>query len=158
MSLAAVNMPKYATVLNNGVCQLGTGASTVGATALGIDGIAADAKVCYTAGAYGGMVESLLLSTTDTTAVNVFVYGLDGATVHPFGIVAVPINSGNLATASNVDALAGAGYTIIGLPINASGKRYIPLKANMTLKVSVLAAMTVNKILIATATGVDYVA
>jgi hypothetical protein len=154
MALAAVNMPKYATVLNGGVGVLGTGASTVGATALGVDGSAADAKVCYTAGAYGGMVESLMLSTNDTAAVNVFVYLLDGATVHPLGIVNVPLSSGNSATVSNVDAIAA----LLGLPMNAVGKKYIPLRANMTLKVSVLAAMTANKCLWAKSTGIDYVA
>ena len=154
MAIAVVNMPKYATVLNGGVCVLGTGASTVGATAIGVDGIAADAKVCYTAGAYGGMVESLFISTNDTAAVNVFVYAMDGATVHPLGIVNIPINSGNLSTAGNVDALAA----LNGLPINSVNKKYIPLKAGMTLKVSVLAAMTANKSMWAKSTGLDYIA
>ena len=40
MALATVNLPKYATVLNGSVGVLGTGASTVGATAINIDGIA----------------------------------------------------------------------------------------------------------------------
>jgi hypothetical protein len=73
MAIAVENMPKYATILNGGIAVLGTGASTVGATAINVDGIAADAKVCYTAGAYGGMIESLLVSTNDTAAVNVIV-------------------------------------------------------------------------------------
>ena len=154
MSLAAVNLPKYCTVLNGGVAKLGDGASTVGATALGVDGIAADAKVCYTAGAYGGMVESLMASTNDTVTVNVFIYGLDGATVHPFGIVNVPFSAGNLGTVPNVDLING----LIGLPINSVYKKYIPLRANMTLKVAVLAAMTVNKILWVKSTGVDFIA
>jgi hypothetical protein len=154
MSLSAVNLPKYATVLNGGVCQLGTGASTVGATALGIDGIAADAKVCYTAGQYGGIVESLMLSTNDTAAVNVFVYAMEGAVVHPLGIVNVPLSSGNGASIPNVDAL----NAIQGLPKNAAGLKYLPLRPNMTLKVAVLAAMTANKVLIAKTTGVDFVA
>jgi hypothetical protein len=154
MSLAAVNLPKYCTVLNGGVAKLGDGASTVGATALGVDGIAADAKVCYTAGAYGGMVESLMASTNDTVTVNVFIYGLDGATVHPFGIVNVPLSAGNLGTVPNVDLING----LIGLPINSVYKKYIPLRANMTLKVAVLAAMTVNKILWVKSTGVDFIA
>ena len=154
MSLAAVNLPKYCTVLNGGIGVLGTGASTVGATALGVDGIAADAKVCYTAGAYGGMVESLMASTNDTVTVNVFVYGLDGATVHPFGIVNVPLSSGNLGTAANVDLING----LVGLPINSVYKKYIPLRANMTLKVAVLAAMSLNKILWVESTGVDFIA
>ena len=154
MSLAAVNLPKYATVLNCGVGVLGTGASTVGATAIGVDGIAADAKVVYTAGAFGGMVESLMCSINDTAAVNVIVYELDGATVHPLGIVNVPINSGNLGTVPNVDLING----LIGLPINSVYKKYIPLKANMTVKVAVLAAMTANKYCYVHSSGVDFVA
>jgi len=154
MSLAAVNIPKYATVLNGGIAKLGDGASTVGATALGVDGIAADAKVCYTAGAFGGMVESLMASTNDTVTVNVFVYGLDGATVHPFGIVNVSLSAGNLGTVPNVDLISG----LVGLPINSVYKKYIPLRANMTLKVAVLAAMSLNKILWVKSTGVDFIA
>ena len=154
MSLAAVNLPKYATTLNRGVCKLGTGASTVGATALGIDGIAADAKVCYTAGAYGGMCESLIISINDTAAVNAFVYILDGATVHPLGICNIPINSGNLGTAYAIDII----NSLAGLPYNSVYRKYIPLMANQTLKVAVLAAMTANKSLWASASGIDYVA
>jgi hypothetical protein len=152
MSLSAVNLPKYATVLNGGVCQLGLSGTTVGATALGVDGIAADAKICYTAGAFGGMVESLLASTNDTAAVNAFVYILSGTTVHPLGIVNVPLSSGNAASVANVDLING----ISGLPVNSVGKKYIPLQANMSVKVAVLAAMTANKYLIVKATGVDY--
>lgn len=154
MSLAAVNIPKYATVLNGGVAKLGDGASTVGATALGVDGIAADAKVCYTAGAYGGIVESLMASTNDTAAVNVLVYILDGSTVHPLGIVNVPLSSGNSGTVPNVDLING----LIGLPVNSVYKKYIPLRANVVLKVAILAAMTANKILFVKSTGVDFVA
>jgi hypothetical protein len=154
MSLAAVNLPKYCTVLNGGIGVLGTGASTVGATLIGVDGIAADAKVVYTAGAFGGMVESLMCSINDTAAVNVIVYELDGATVHPLGIVNVPINSGNLGTVPNVDLING----LIGLPINSVYKKYIPLKANMTVKVAVLAAMTANKYCYVHSSGVDFVA
>jgi len=154
MSLAAVNLPKYATTLNGGVCQLGVSGTTVGATALGVDGIAADAKVCYTAGSYGGMVESLLASTNDTAAVNVFVYILSGTTVHPLGIVNVPLSSGNAASVLNVDLING----IVGLPVNSVGKKYIPLQGGMSIKVAVLAAMTANKILWVKSLGVDYVA
>lgn len=152
--LGLVHYPKYATILNGGVAKLGTGASTVGATALGVDGIAADAKVCYTAGAYGGIVESLMVSTNDTAAVNLLVYAMDGADVHPLGLVNIPLSSGNASGVANVDVLAG----LIGLPKNTGGNKYIPLRAGMTLKVAVLAAMTANKILVAKTTGVDFVA
>jgi hypothetical protein len=152
MSIAAVNMPKYATVLNGGSAILGTGASTVGATLIGVDGIAADAKVVYTAGAYGGIVESLMLSTNDTAAVNALIYAMEGAVVHVLGIVPVPLSSGNALNVLNVDGLTN----LKGLPYNAAGKPYLPLRANMTLKIACLAAMTANKFLFGKATGVDF--
>jgi hypothetical protein len=158
MALAAVNTPKYATVLNGGVGVLGTGASTVGATAINVDGIAADAKVCYTAGAYGGYIESLIISTDDTAAVNAIVYLLDGSTVHHLGVVNIPATSGTVGTVNPVDAINGSGIGLQGLPQNSVFRKYIPIRANMTLKVAVLAAMTANKILICKTTGLDYVA
>lgn len=154
MALEAKNIPIYPTVLNGGVAVLGTDASTVGATAINIDGIAADAKVVYTAGAYGGIVESLLLSTTDSAACNVIIYKMDGATVHHVCVVNVPALSGTNGVAANVDGL----NAIQGLPINSAFKKYLQLRPNMTLKVAVIAAMTANKLLIAKATGVDYIA
>jgi hypothetical protein len=154
MSLAAENKPKYATVLNGSVGVLGTGASTVGATALTADGSAADAKTIYTAGAYGGIVESVTLVTDDTAAVVARLYILDGATVKPLGTIPIPIQSGDLSTALSVDALA----SISSLPINSVYKKYIPLKANCQLKLAVKTAMTANKYLIGTTTGVDFIA
>ena len=152
MTIAAVNMQKFATVLNGGVAVLGTGASTVGATAINVDGIAADAKVCYTAGANGGFVESLMVSTNDTAAVNLIVYKMEGATVHHVDVVNIPIASGTNGVAPNVDVLAA----IKGLPVDFKFRPYLQLRPNMTVKVAVLAAMTANKILIAKSTGVDF--
>ena len=147
MALETVNMPKYATVLNGGVGVLS--AASAGAINADTNGV-----VCYTAGAYGGIIESLIVSSTDTAAVNLIVYMLDGATVHHLAVVNVPIASGTNGTAANVDIL----NAIQGLPVNSQFKKYIPLRANMTLKVAVLAAMTANKILIAKTTGVDFIA
>lgn len=154
MAISSVNMPKYATVLNGGVCQLGTGATGVLATAIGVDGVAADAKVCYTAGASGGIVESLSLNTNDTVVVNALIYAMDVAVVHPLGLVLVPASAGNASGIANVDGLTN----IAGLPKNAAGVKYLPLRANMTLKVAVLANMTLNKCLWAKTTGVDFIA
>jgi hypothetical protein len=142
------------TVQNNGVGQLGDGASTVGATALGVDGIAADAKVMFTAGAHGSLVQSIMISTNDTADVDVILYALDGAVVEPLGVVSVPAGSGNAVLTPNVDGLVA----LMGLPVNGSSQKHIPLKAAMVLKVAVLGAMTENKILTATTTGLDYIA
>jgi hypothetical protein len=159
MSLDPVNKPKYATQMNGGRCVLGTGASTVGATAINVDGIAADAKICYTPGVNGGIIESVTISTTDTAAVTAILYLLEVATseVHHLGVVAVPANSGNLSTAPAVDAL-NASLGLGSLPINYVFRRYIPIRAGFVLKVASKDAMTANKILICKTTGVDLVA
>jgi hypothetical protein len=150
--LSIVNYPKYAKTLNGGVAVLGTGASTVGATAINVDGIAADAKVVYTFGPYGGFCEALMISTNDTAAVNAIIYMMDGATVHHLAVVNIPIASGTNGTAPNVDVI----NAIQGLPINPLFKKVIQGKPNVTIKVAVLAAMTANKILIAKSSGIDF--
>jgi hypothetical protein len=155
MSLAAVNLPKYASVLNRGVGVLGTGASTVGATAIGVDGSAADAKVCYTAGAFGGICESIIVSTDNSAAlVGIIVYILDVATVNPLGTVSVPLSSGSTAAAPAADIING----LPGLPINSVYKKYIPLKANQTIKIASVSALTANKYIWVSTSGVDFVA
>ena len=155
MSLATVNIPKYATVINGGVAKLGDGSITVGATALGVDGSAANAVACYTAGTYGGIVNCLMANSNDASlAANVLVYILDGSTVLPLGLVNVPLSSGNVAGAANVDIING----LIGLPVDSMNKKYILLKANQSLKVAVLAEMTAQKILWVRAAGVDFIA
>lgn len=155
MSLAAVNIPKYAQTINTNIGKLGNGTSwTVPATLLGNDGTATGATVVYTAGAYGGVCESLMASTNDLAAVNVFVYILSGSSVQPLGLVNVPLSSGNANGVANVDLING----LIGLPVNSMNKKYIPLKANQSIKVSVLAAMTANKCLWVRSSGTDLTA
>jgi len=110
---------------------------------------------CFTAGAYGSIIESLVISTDDTAAVNVWFYIYRGTTVIPLGIVNTPLRSGDLGTVANVDALAGSGISLIGLPVNAQGKRFISLEASDVLKFTVLATMTAAKSLYVTAIGFD---
>jgi hypothetical protein len=110
---------------------------------------------CFTAGAYGAIVESLVISTDDTAAVNVYFYIYRGTTVIPLGIVNVPVQSGDLATVSNIDALAGSGITLIGSIVNAQGKRIILLEASDELKFAVKANMTAGKNIFVTASGFD---
>lgn len=153
--LTGASYPNLAKTINSGNCQLGTGASTVGATAIGVDGSAADAKAVYTAGAYGGIVQSLMISSNDTAAVNAIIYKLDGAVVKHLGIVNIPIGAGTNGTVANINAFAGSGSTLIGLPIDSNGNYYIYMKPNEVLKIAVLAAMTANKVIWATSQGLD---
>jgi hypothetical protein len=135
MAILARDKAVFYTVPNTDV---GSGTNTT-AGALGAN---TNGVTCFTAGAYGAIVESLVISTTSTAAVNLFIYIYRGSTVIPLGIVNVPLSSGNLGTVSNVDALAGSGITLIGLPVNAQGKRFISLEASDELKWAPLATVT----------------
>lgn len=149
MALLARDKAVFYNDLNSGV---GTRVNADGAGTLGSN---TNGVAIYTGGTYGSIVESLVFSTDDTTAVNAYVYIYTGTTVKPLGIVNIPIQSGDLGTVANVDALAGSGVTLIGLPINAQGKRYIPLKSGDVLKFSVKAAVTAAKTVYGTAIAFD---
>lgn len=155
VDLGLVNMPKYATVINSGVGILGTGASTVGATSLGVDGIAADAKTIYTAGAYGGIVDYIAVLTDDTAACHARLYVLNtDSSVEPLGTIPVPIQSGDLSTALPVDAFA----SLSGASLDEKYHKVIRLKAGAQLKIASRAAMTANKKMWGMARGLDFIA
>lgn len=149
MSLTAGQIPIVANVLNGGVALIAASSNIV---TLGSDtnGVAA-----YTAGTRGGRVMSLTAVTDDTVTVNVFVYIYRGSTVIPIGLVNVPVSSGNTNAARyNVDFLNGT--NIVGLPIDNTGRQYIPLLANDILKVGSLAGLSSAKTCWVQASGNDY--
>ncbi len=149
MSLSAGQIPKVANVPNGGVALIAASANTV---TLGSN---TNGATAYTAGTAGGRVMSLTAVTDDTVTVNVFVYIYRGSTVIPLGLVNVPLNSGNTNAARfNVDFLDGV--NILGLPIDNTGKRYIPLMPNDLLKVGALANLTAAKTCWVSAHGNDY--
>lgn len=149
MALTAGQIPKVANVPNGGVGLIVGSSNTVtlGSNTNGV--------TVYTAGAAGGRVMSLTAVTDDTVTVNVFVYIYRGTTVIPIGLVNVPLSSGNTNAARfNVDFLDGV--NIVGMPIDNTGKRYIPLMANDVLKVGALANLTAAKTCFVHASGNDY--
>lgn len=149
MALSAGQIPKVANVPNGGVALISASSNTV---TLGSD---TNGVACYTAGTAGGRVMSLTAVTDDTVTVNVFVYIYRGSTVIPLGLVNVPLSSGNTNAARfNVDFLDG--INIVGLPIDNTGKRYIPLLAGDVLKVGALANLTASKTCWVHASGNDY--
>ena len=149
MALAAKNIPVVANVPNGGVALIAASSNTV---TLGSN---TNGATAYTAGTAGGRVMSLTAVTDDTVTVNVFVYIYRGSTVIPLGLVNVPLSSGNTNAASfNVDFLDG--INIAGLPIDNTGKRYIPLLPNDVLKVGALANLTAAKTCWVQASGNDY--
>ena len=148
MAILARDKPVFYNVVN---VDVGSGtAITAGTLGSNTNGV-----TCFTAGTHGAICESIVISTDDTAAVNVWLYIYRGTTVIPLGIVNVPLRSGDLGTVSNVDALAGSGISLIGLPVNAQGKRYIPLEGGDLIKFAVLANMTAAKNLFVTCIGFD---
>jgi len=146
--LTAGMIPKVANVPNGGVALLtGTSIGTLGSNTNGV--------TIYTTGADGGRVMSLTATTDDTVTVNVFIYILRGATVIPLGLVNIPLSSGNTNAARfNVDFLNGT--NIVGLPLDNTGRQYIPLMPNDVLRCTSLANLTAAKTCWVHASGNDY--
>lgn len=148
MALTAGQIPKVANVLNGGVAVLtGTTIGTLGSNTNGVSG--------YTAGASGGRVISLMGTTDDTVTINVFVYIYRGTTVIPIGMVNIPLSSGNTNAARfPVDFLNGT--NLPGLPVDNTGRQYIPLLAGDVLKFTTLANLTAAKSAWLAISGLDY--
>lgn len=148
MALTAGQIPKVANVLNGGVAVLtGTTIGTLGSNTNGVTG--------YTAGSQGGRVISLMGTTDDTVTINVFVYIYRGTTVLPIGLVNIPLSSGNTNAARfAVDFLNGT--NIPGLPVDNTGRQYIPLLAGDVLKFTTLANLSATKSAFLTISGIDY--
>jgi hypothetical protein len=147
MGLTNGQIPVLANVPNSGVAVItGTTIGTLGSDTNGV--------TAYTAGILGGRVYSLTGVTNSTVTVNTFVYILRGSTVIPVGLVNIPVSSGNtLAAKLNVDYLDGV--NIVGLPMDNTGKRYIPLQPNDKLKVSTIINIALGSAWVS-AHGADY--
>lgn len=148
MALPNSAIIKVANVPNSGVAVLtGTTIGTLGSNTNG--------TTIYTAGANGGRVISLQATTTDTTTINVFVYILRSATVIPIGLVNIPLSSGNTNAARfAVDFLNGT--NIPGLPIDNTGRQYIPMMPNDVLRATTLANLSASQSAFLFANGMDY--
>jgi hypothetical protein len=147
MALTNGQIPVLANVPNSGVAVItGTTIGTLGSDTNGVVG--------YTAGSLGGRVYSLTAVTNSAVTVNTYVYILRGAQVVPVGLVNIPVSSGNtLAAKFNVDYLDGINIT--GLPLDNTGKRYIPLQGGDRLKFSTIINIASGSAWIS-AHGADY--
>ena len=111
-------------------------------------------KDLFTAGANDADLKSIVCSTTDTAAVNLGVWYYDGSTAYLLGYVNVPLSSGNTGSIASVNILSST--YLPGLPLDAAGKNYLPVKAGHKIQVSCLATMTASKTTYVTAFGHDY--
>jgi hypothetical protein len=132
MALPSGSLVRVANQPTSGVGVLaGTTIGSLGSNTNGVD--------IFTAGTYGSRVISLIASTDNAAIVNVWLYIYrNNTTVLPIGLVAVPINSGNTnAVRFNTDFLNGS--NILGLPLDNTGRQYIPLLGGDVLKASTIA-------------------
>lgn len=149
MSVTAT--PVFTQTPNAGGGSIATN-STAGA--LGSDSTGTVATI-YTAGTNGSRITALLLSQNDTAANNIFIYIKSGSNVWPIGEVQVALSAGATTNTPNVDGLNSS--TVVGLPIDNNGKRYIHLPASAVLKMAmVTASSNSGKTLYATVMAEDY--
>jgi hypothetical protein len=149
MSLASNQIPIYANLPRTSVADLNAAtAGTMGATT--------NAVTAFTAGASGSIVDAIQINSTDTAAVNLFMFivGSDGVTVKPLWQINVPLSSGNLASVLSVDGLLST--VAVGALIDQNGKRFIRLGPSETLRVSTVANMTAAKHCYVTVQGADF--
>jgi hypothetical protein len=151
MSLPAGSLVRVANQPNGGVAVL-TG-TTIGTLGSNTNGTTIEA-----AGTYGTRIISLTATSNDTVARDVFVYILrGGSTVIPLGLVTVAASSGNTTAARfAVDFLNGT--NIPGLPLDNTGRQYIPLLGGDVLRATTLTALTASASIFIQASGLDYLA
>lgn len=150
MSLPAGSLVRVANQPTGGIARL-TG-TTIGT--LGND--TANSVTVFTAGTYGSRVISLIASSSDV-ANNVLIYILRGPTVVPIGLVAVAAGSGNAnATRFVIDFLNGT--NIPGLPLDNTGRQYIPMLGGDILRACTLANPSVGTSIWLTSSSLDYLA
>jgi hypothetical protein len=93
-------------------------------------------KDLYTASGDDAVVKAISVSSTDTAArvVSLWIIGADNQPTL-VGAVNIPLRSGDNGTAAAVDLLGGT--LMPALPLDATGKRALPLRAGQRLAVSV---------------------
>jgi hypothetical protein len=151
MALRNDAIVRVANELNSGIAVLN--GTTIGTLGSNVNGVTIE-----TAGSYGTRIISLIASTDDTVTVNVFLYILrGGSTVVPIGLVNVPLSAGNTNAARFVTDFLN-GTNIPGLPLDNTGRQYIPLVAGDVLRATTLANLTGGRSCWITAFAQDFVA
>jgi hypothetical protein len=149
MALTGSEKARFATALTNGE------AAFTSADAANTLHAAANAKQVIAAGAYGTLIDNLVLYSNDTVQRTAYVYLYDGANVQLFLSINVPPNSGTDGSTAAVDCLNNSNSPF--QPINNQGKRYLRLKAGQSIYVGFSAQLTSGKVAYARAAGLDYV-
>lgn len=98
-------------------------------------------KVIYTAGAAGGRLDNVSITSTDTVARVFNVIVNDGSTDHVVGTVNVPIGAGTVSGTASVSLLSTLNLSWL----NASGSIF--LKTALTIKLAAQIAVSSGKLI-----------
>lgn len=115
-------------------------------------------KALTTTQTNGLKVESILVTSNDTSARDVCLYMTISSTNYLLIQVQIPITAGQVNTTPPVNLLAG-GITpgsFPGLPVDGNGNPYIYLPAGATLSVNTPVALTSAKTMNIIATGASF--
>lgn len=119
-----------------------------------VNGDGQTVKTIFTAGANGSVVNSLTVSSTDTSNRDVNVYLTRSATNYLLTTVQIPLSAGNANGVPAVDLLRSA--QIPGLAYDANGNSVLHLKSGDTLTFSAPVTVTSAKQITAAAFGGDF--
>ena len=146
--MTTIEKPKFANKIVTSFGVITSGAATLGASA--------NCVTVYPATTYGGQIQSVIVSTNDTTSGNLFIAISRAGNVIPLGIVAIPAASGNAAATPAIDAIGGKGTFIQGLPLDSYGRPYIAISPGDSLIAGLLAAPTASKSFFVATQGVEF--
>lgn len=93
-------------------------------------------KTLYTAGSNGSTINSIMVTSTDTTNRDIQLYINNGSTDFLIGTYLILANAGNTNTSVTVDILKNAQN--LAAAFDAMGNKTINLQANYVLKVGLL--------------------
>lgn len=111
-------------------------------------------KTIVAGGTNGTKIESLIVTSTDTSARDVALYKTISAVDYLLGTVSIPITAGFTNAIPSIDLLNNP--QIPGLSTDAFGNKYIFVASGTTLKIAALITITAAKAISVIASGGDY--
>lgn len=114
---------------------------------------AGTAQTLFTAGTNGSKLESIVVTSTDTSARDLTVGLVRSATTYTLGVISIPAGAGNTDTIPGVDIMRNS--QIPGFAYDNNGNRYMYLKNGDTITVNA-ATITSGKVINAVAQGGDF--
>lgn len=148
MALDLKEKPWFANKPNN------SGYTFTNSSGVGTLGSNTNMQTLFTAGGDGSIVDSISISSTDTSAKEFFIAILNGTTCRPLWAISIPAGSGNSAAVLPVDGLSST--VASSMPIDQNGKRFIRLMPGELLVAAPIATLTSAKSVIFTVVGADY--